>query len=149
MIFNRKDELEHKLKTELQEYIYDIVGVIHDVYKELPNGLPEYIYQEALERAFADAHIKPEKEFRHHPIFRGKPLDSYLKMDFMIPRSRGNIIIECKAIDKLTSHEYQQLFSYMVGTGFPIGIIVNFHSYPKILLHKFYFDKKDNTITSF
>ena len=49
MIFNRKEELDPKLKTELQEYIYDIVGIIHDVYKELPNGLPEYIYQEALE----------------------------------------------------------------------------------------------------
>lgn len=149
MIFNRKEFLDEKLRTQLQEYVYDIVGFLQDVYKELPNGLPEYIYQEAFERVCRDANVKPEKEYRHHPVFRGRPLDSYLKMDFMIPRERGNIIIECKAVEKLTSHEYQQLFSYMLGTGFPIGILVNFHSYPRVQIHRFYYDRTDNTITSF
>lgn len=111
--------------------------------------MPEYIYQEALSRILDDAKIIAHKEYRHHPLFKGKPLDSFLKMDFMIPRSRGNVIIECKAIEKLTSSEYQQLFSYMLGTGFPIGIIVNFHSYPRVVIHKFYYDHSDHTITAF
>lgn len=149
MIFNQKEHFDPQLKEQLQQYVYDVVGYIQEVYKELPNGMPEYIYQEALGNLLDDAGLKPQKEYRHHPIFRGKPLEAYLKMDFMIPRSRGNVIIECKAIEKLTSTEYHQLFSYMVGTGFPIGIIVNFHSYPRAQIHKFYYDRSDNTITSF
>lgn len=149
MIFNQKEKLNPELKSALQNYVYDVVGHIQDVYKELPNGMPEYIYQEALGGVLDNAGLRPVKEYRHHPLFRGKPLESYLKMDFMIPRSQGNIIIECKAIDKLTSTEYQQLFSYMHGTGFPIGIIVNFHAYPHVQIHKFYYDQSDNTITAF
>lgn len=149
MIFNQKEYFEPELKKSLQEYVYDIVGFIQEVYKELPNGMPEYIYQEALSCVFDDAKVKAEKEYRHHPLFRGKPLESFLKMDFMIRRPRGNVIIECKAIEKLTSTEYQQLFSYMLGTGFPIGIIVNFHAYPRVQIHKFYYDRTDNTITAF
>ena len=149
MIFNQKESIAPELKEQLQQYVYDVIGCIQEVYKDLPNGMPEYIYQEALGSVFADACLGAVKEYRHHPLFRGKPLESYLKMDFMIPRSRGNIIIECKALEKLTSTEYHQLFSYMSGTGFPIGIIVNFHSYPRVLIHKFYYDHSDNTITAF
>lgn len=149
MILNQKEYFDPKLKADLQEYVYDVIGCIQEVYRELPNGMPEYIYQEALENVLVDANLNPKREYQHHPIFKGKPLDSYLKMDFMIPRSRGNIIIECKAIDKLTSTEYQQLFSYMLGTGFPIGLIVNFHAYPQVQIHKFYYDHTDKTITAF
>lgn len=149
MQIKQKEVLEPKLKNELQEYIYDIVGIIHDVHNELPQGMPEYLYQEALAIALEQAGIKSEKEYQHHPSFRGIEMQSFLKMDLMIPRSRGNIIVECKAIEKLSSTEYQQLFSYMLGTQFPIGILVNFHSYPKVTLHKFYYDRTDNTITAF
>lgn len=149
VIIKQKEHLDPALKKELKAYVFDIVGVIQDVFKELPNGLPEYVYQEALAVAFEQDGVKAVREYRHHPEFRGRQLQSFLKMDFMIPRSRGNVIIECKAIEELTSKEYQQLFSYMIGTQYPIGIIVNFHSFPNAVVHKFYFDKKDNTITSF
>ena len=149
MDIKQKDIIDPALKKQLQDYVYDVVGVIQDVHNELPQGMPEYLYQEALSIALNQAGIKAEKEYVYHPVFRGEPLKSFLKMDLMIPRERGNIIIECKAIDKLTPTEYQQLFSYMMGTEFPIGLLVNFHSYPKITLHKFYYDRKDKTITSF
>ncbi len=149
MLIKQKKILDPDLKNQLQNYVYDILGIIQDVHNELPQGMPEYLYQEALTIALEQAGNKPMKEYRHYPVFRGKQMNSFLKMDLMVPRERGNVIIECKAIEKLTSREYQQLFSYMVGTGFPIGIIVNFHGYPKVIVHKFYFDKSDNTITSF
>ena len=129
--------------------MYDIVGVIQDVHSELPQGMPEYLYQEALNIALGQSGLNPVKEYQHHPEFRGQKMSSYLKMDIMIPRNRGNIIIECKAIEKLTSKEYQQLFSYLIGTKFPIGILVNFHAYPKVVIHRFYYDQRDNTITAF
>ncbi len=149
MIINKKEIFESELKQQLQEYIYDIIGVVHDVHNELPQGMPEYVYQEALAKAMEQAGMHPEKEYKCHPVFRGHPMESSLRMDFMVPRKRGNVIIECKAVEELTSREYRQLFSYMIGTGFPIGILANFHGYPKAIIHKFYYDQKDNTITAF
>ena len=67
----------------------------------------------------------------------------------MVEKSRGNIIVETKAIENLGPHERQQLFSYMIGTEFPIGILVNFATYPKAQIEKYYFDKRDMTITYF
>lgn len=149
MLIKQKESLSPDLKKQLHEYVYDIIGVIQNVHNELPQGMPEYLYQEALMMALGDADIKAQKEYLHHPVFRGRPLQSYLKMDIMVPRGRGNVIIECKAIEQLSSKEYQQLFSYMLGTGFPVEILVNFHSYPKVTIHRFYFDHSDNTITAF
>lgn len=149
MVINQKEILDQHLKTQLQQYVYDIIGVVQAVHNELPQGMPEYLYQEALAMALGQAGISSIKEYPHHPVFRGQTMESYLKMDLMIPREKGNVIIECKAIETLSAKEYQQLFSYLIGTGFPIGIIVNFHSYPKATIHKFYYDKSDNTITAF
>ncbi|MBQ0046284.1 MAG: GxxExxY protein [Prevotellaceae bacterium] len=149
MLIKQKEIFDPSLKIQLQKYVYDIIGVIQDVHNELPQGMPEFLYQEALMIALEQSGIKGIKEYQHHPVFRGHVMDSYLKMDLMIPRERGNVIIECKAIENLSSKEYQQLFSYMLGTGFPIGMLVNFHAYPKVVIHKFYYDRSDNTITAF
>lgn len=149
MLIKQKEIFDPRMKSQLKDYIYDIIGVIFSVHNELPQGMPEYIYQEALAIALEQAGIEIRKEYRHHPVFRGQVMDSFLKMDMMIPRQGGNIIIECKAIENLSPKEYQQLFSYMLGTGFPIGLLVNFHGYPKVDIQKFYYDSTDNTITAF
>lgn len=149
MILKQKEHLDPKLKEDLKQYVYDVLGYIMEVYKGLPCGLPEYIYQEAFAKKLQKNGIDPHKEYRHYPAFEGEQLESYLKMDFMIERERGNIIIETKAIENLGAHERQQLFSYMIGSEFPIGILVNFATYPKAQIEKYYFDKRDMTITAF
>lgn len=149
MLIKQKEVFDPTLRKQLQDYVYDIIGVIQGVHNELPQGMPEYLYQEALVIALEQANIHTLKEYRHHPVFRGKTMESFLKMDMLIPRERGNVIVECKAIDKLTPREYQQLFSYLLGTGFSIGILINFHAYPKVVIHKFFYDASDKTITAF
>lgn len=120
-----------------------------DVCRQLPCGLPEYIYQEAFAKTLKKNNIDPHKEYRYHPMFDGEKLEAFIKMDFMVERQRGNIIIEAKAIEKLSSKERAQLFGYMVGTGSPIGLLVNFATYPKPTIERYYFDKKDMTLTAF
>ena len=103
--------------------------------------MAEYLYQEAFAKTLSKNGIDPHKEFRRSPMFDGEPLESYQKMDFMIERSRGNIIVEAKAMEKLTNKERSQLFGYMVGTGFPIGLLVNFatHAYYTKLVVEYLF----------
>lgn len=149
MILKPKDNFDPSLMEQLRKYVYDIVGYMHAVYRELPCGLPEYVYQEALSIELQSNGIDPHKEYRHHPLFHGQPLNAFLKMDMMIEREQGNIIIECKAIEQIGPHERQQLVSYMIGTGFPIGILVNFATYPKAQIERYYYDKNDMTVSAF
>lgn len=148
MIFKFKKQ-SPKLLEQLREYTKDIVGHLFDVYKKLPCGFPEYIYQEALDKTLTLNGVPHKKEYTHHPLFNGEELEAYFRMDFMVERSRGNIIIECKAIDNITDKERQQLYSYMIGTQFPIGILVNFATYDKAQVERYYFDRKDGTFTAF
>ena len=148
MIFKQK-ELEPQLRNKLKESVYDVIGCLFNVYKELPCGYPEYIYQEALDIILSENGIPHKKEPIFHPAFKGKMLSSYFKMDFLLERGSGNVIIECKAIDKIGEKERQQLFSYLSGTQYPIGILVNFSTYPKAEVEKYFYDKNDGTITPF
>ncbi len=76
-------------------------------------------------------------------------LEAFFRMDFLLPNERGNIVIECKAVENLGDRKRSQLFSYLVGTQYPIGILVNFSSYPKLQLEKYYFDRRDKNFYSF
>ena len=148
MLLPHKD-LTPELQKQLSDYVYDIIGYIHDVCRQLPCGLPEYIYQEAFAKTLMKHGIDPHKECRFYPEFDGEKMSAFLKMDFMVERERGNIIVEAKAIDELTKRERAQLFGYMVGTGYPIGILVNFATYPHPKVERYYFDKRDMTLTAF
>ena len=148
MTFKRK-ELDEDFINQLKTYVHDIIGYLFTVYKSLPCGYPEYIYQEVLEKVLLKNNVAYRKEAIIHPTFEGQELETYLKADFAVERPGGNIIIECKAVEDLGDKERHQLFSYLIGSQYPIGILVNFSTYPKAQIEKYYFDEKDNTITAF
>ncbi len=148
MIFKFKKQ-NPQILEQLREYTKDIVGLLMDVYKKLPCGFPEYIYQEALEKTLKKNCIPHTKEYIHHPPFDGEPMESYFRMDFVVEGKRGNIIIECKAIENITDRERHQLYTYMAGTQFPIGIIVNFATYDRAQIERYYLDRRDGTFMTF
>lgn len=142
-----KDAISADLHKRLKEYVYPLIGSMQYVHNDLGPGLPEYIYQEALAKRLEKTVGKPEKEYRHHPKFEGEPLESYVKLDLMMPMNRGNVIIECKSVKELSSRERYQTFGYLRATEFPIAILVNFGSWPKAEIERYYY--KDGVIRAF
>lgn len=143
-----REELPEALKQDLKKYVYDVIGAMHEVYRQLDNGLPEYVYQEALYKQLKSiGYANTLKEFRCHPIFNGEELESYVRMDLVVPKERGNIIIECKSIKELTDLERYQTYGYLTATQFPIAILVNFGTFPKAQIEKYY--GKDGKIYAF
>ena len=67
----------------------------------------------------------------------------------MIPLERGNIVIECKSISKITEKERFQAFGYLRATLFPIAILVNFGTWPKAQIERYYFDRKNMIVHAF
>lgn len=131
--------VEEPKKSELVKACYELVGCLHEVYKQLGPGLPEYIYQEALAKILKSRGIVYRKEVRFHPQFNGEPLEAYLKMDLVVESPVGNIIIECKAITQLAEKEHYQTFGYLRATKFPIGILVNFGTERRAQIERYHF----------
>jgi len=63
--------VEEPKRQQLVQATYDVVGCLHDVYRQLGPGLPEYIYQEALAKSFTAKGLSFTKEQEFHPLFMG------------------------------------------------------------------------------
>ena len=135
----RMQMVEEPMRQELVTACYSIVGCLHEVYKQLGAGLPEYIYQEALTKQMVKLGLKVHKEYPFHPIFNGEPLEAYLKMDLVVESAVGNIIVECKALTQLMEKEHYQIFGYMRATKFPIGILVNFGTDRRAQIERYHY----------
>lgn len=81
-----------------KEHIFDVIGAIHEVHKELGAGLNEYCYQEGLQIQFEEDGIPYKRELSFHPAYYGKPMDAEYRIDFLC---KEDIIIECKAVARI------------------------------------------------
>ena len=134
-------------RQELIQTCYGIIGCMQEVHNQLGPGLPEYIYQEALATELTANGYTIHKEMEYHPLYRGKEMKAYLKMDLVVESTIGNVIVECKALTQLTEKEHYQTFGYLRGTSWPIALLVNFGSSPKAQIERYY--NNDGTIELF
>lgn len=106
-----------------KQHIYDVIGAIHEVHKELGPGLNESCYQEGLKMQLEEQGIAFQREMIFHPEYHGKDMESTFRLDFLC---KENIVVECKALNELLSVHRAQLFNYMRLLKLPCGILVNF-----------------------
>jgi GxxExxY protein len=106
-----------------KEEVYAIVGAAMEVHRENGFGFSEPVYQECLETELASRNIPfvPQKEM---PIFyKGKQIKKTYIADFI---AYGKIIVELKALDKLTSREEAQVINYLKVSKLEVGVLINF-----------------------
>jgi len=128
--------------AKLKADCYDLIAVIRAVHSDMGPGLNEYVYQEAMQIELAEWSDDVQREVEFHPTYRGKTLEATYRLDFLCEK---RIIIECKAVSKLTPDHRAQLFNYMRLTGCPIGILVNFA--PKYYeLERYFYDADEQMI---
>ena len=94
-----------------------------NVHRELGCGFLEKVYQEALEREFIAAKIPYQREANLKILYKGLPLKQEYIADFVC---YDKIIVELKAISKLTDIEKAQVINYLKATGYELGILANF-----------------------
>ena len=125
-----------------KEHIYDVVGALHEVHKELGAGLNEYCYQEGLQMQLEESGILYKREVAFHPVYHGREMSAEYRIDFLC---KEDIIIECKAVTELVSNHRAQLFNYMRLLGCACGILVNFS--PKFAtIERYFLDNESNMI---
>ena len=128
--------------SSLKEHVYDVIGAIHEVHRELGPGLNEYCYQEGLEIELTERDIPFLREPVFHPKYHGKEMESTYKLDFLC---KGDIIIECKAVVDLANTHRAQLFNYMILTKSSCGLLVNFQLI-YATIERYFYDKDRHEI---
>ncbi|MGB7200958.1 MAG: GxxExxY protein [Pyrinomonadaceae bacterium] len=108
-----------------RDEVYAIIGAAVEVHKELGKGFLEPVYQEALEIEFSMRKVPFVSQERLRLFYKGVELKKEYIPDFLC---FGQIIVEIKAIDRLTNIEIAQLINYLKATKLRLGLLINFGS---------------------
>ena len=107
----------------LKDEVYAVIGAAMEVHRELKSGYLEAVYQEAMELELAARGI-PFVPQAPVPIwYKGQSLKKHYFADLIC---FGQLLVEIKVMERLTSREEAQLLNYMHATRFRVGVLVNF-----------------------
>ena len=109
----------------LKDEVYAIVGAAMEVHRELGPGFLEGVYQEALKVELEGRGVPFEAEKRLAISYKGRELERVYVADLVC---FNQVIVELKALDRLSGHEAAQLLNYLKATGLRVGLLINFGS---------------------
>ena len=101
-----------------------VIGLAIEVHKQLGPGLLESAYQNCLAKELTKAGILFEQEKKIDIEYKGTPVDSAFRADFII---ENQLIVELKSISAFTDIHVAQLLTYMKLAKASIGLLINFN----------------------
>ncbi len=109
----------------LKEEVYQVIGAAMDVYYQLGRGFLEPLYQKAFEIELGRRGLPFEPQAELTIEYKGQPLKKKYVADVVC---FNQIIVELKALDRLTGVDEGQLLNYLKMTRMRVGLLVNFGS---------------------
>jgi GxxExxY protein len=107
----------------LKEEVYAVVGAAMEVYNELRPGFLEAVYHEAMEIELSRRGIPFQSRVRLQISYKGQTLRKEYEADMI---THGQLLVEFKALNRLSSQEEAQLLNYLKATGHRVGLLINF-----------------------
>ncbi|HEY1685642.1 MAG TPA: GxxExxY protein [Tepidisphaeraceae bacterium] len=108
---------------ELNKITGAIIGAAIAVHKELGPGLLECLYENALAIEFATRNIPFTRQVPISVQYRGQIIGE-TRLDFIVA---DRVVVELKAVDRLSEVHSAQLICYLKITGHKLGILINFN----------------------
>lgn len=111
------------------EESYKIIGACFEVYNDKGCGSLEPLYQECMEIELGLQAIPFRPQVTLPLTYKGVNLKQSYRPDF---EGYGKIILEVKAVERLTDEHVAQVLNYLNATGYALGLLVNFGGHPKL-----------------
>lgn len=106
-----------------KDEVYKIVGAAMEVYNVLGSGFLEPIYQEALEIELEERNIPFRSQTLIPVYYKSRKLEKEYIADFVCYQE---IIVEIKAVERITKVFQSQLLNYLHGAKKSVGVLINF-----------------------
>jgi GxxExxY protein len=110
-------------KLILKDEVYAIIGAAMEVHREKGCGFSEPVYQECMGIELLDRGIPFEAQKEMHISYKGRLLKKTYLADFI---AFEKVLVELKALDKLTSREESQVINYLKASDLELGLLINF-----------------------
>jgi GxxExxY protein len=104
---------------------YQIIGAAMEVHTQLGCGFLEAVYHEALQEEFRYRNIPFQSEVEIKIDYKEKKIKQTYRADFVCFDS---VIVELKALSKISSIEESQVINYLKASSIQTGILLNFGS---------------------
>lgn len=109
-------------KVLYPELSYKIIGLAMNVHKTLGCGFLEKVYENALMVLLRKEKIIAQQQVPIKVYFEGEIVGEYIA-DLLVD---GKIILELKAVDKLTNVHRAQVINYLKATNIHLALLLNF-----------------------
>ena len=109
--------------TQRDPRTYKIIGAAMEVHRQLGCGFLEPVYQEAMALELKNRGIPYSQELLFPINYKGNRLRHRYRPDFIC---FDGVIVEVKALTRLSSLEESQLINYLKVTGHHTGLLLNF-----------------------
>ncbi len=106
-----------------EEITYKIIGAGREVYKELGPGYLESVYEDALCYELDLLKMDYERQIELDVLYKNVVFEKRFRIDLLI---ENKVLVENKAIKKVTNQDEAQLINYLKTTQLRVGLLFNF-----------------------
>lgn len=110
-----------------QEISSKIINAFYTVYNTLGYGFLIKVYEKAMIFEFRKIGLDCKNQFPIEVIYDNQVVGEYYA-DLLV---EDKIIVELKAIKKLTNQDEAQLLAYLTATNIEVGLLLNFGEKPE------------------
>jgi GxxExxY protein len=108
----------------VNEIAYKIIGCSIEVHKNLGPGMLESVYHSCLTDELSLSGMEAKSQVYVPILYKGRDLGGSLRLDLLV---ENLVVVELKAVENMIPLYKAQLLSYLKLTGFPKGLLINFH----------------------
>ena len=114
---------------------YRIIGAAREVYKILGPGYLESVYEDALCYEFDQLVIHYQRQIDLDVHYKKTVFEKKFRADLLI---ESKVLVENKAIKRITNQDEAQLINYLKTTQLKVGLLFNFGAEKFEMLRRVY-----------